>query len=221
MKRGREVNLLENYPSTVRNLDERSLGRSDESRNIARRFDKEFFDGERKNGYGGHHYNPKYWSEVVKTFQVYYGIEAKHTILDVGCAKGFMLYDFEQLIPGLTTFGLDISEYAIENRHHLLSGALCVGNAKELPFFDNSFDLVISINTIHNLELSDCMLALSEIERVSRGNSFIVVDAFRNDHEKLRMEKWNLTAKTILSTDDWKVVFETCGYSGDYYWFIP
>jgi len=141
-------------------------------------------------------------------------------VLDIGCAKGFMLHDFKQLIPELTVTGIDISQYAIENAIDDIKPFIRVGNATELPYLDKSFDLVISINTIHNLPLDRCKKALQEIERVSRSHSFITVDAWRNEAEKERMLKWNLTAQTYMHVDEWKLLFEEVGYTGDYYWFI-
>jgi ubiquinone/menaquinone biosynthesis C-methylase UbiE len=98
---------------------------------------------------------------------------------------------------------------------------LSVADARALPFKDQSFDVVISINTIHNLDLEDCKQALREISRVSKGNSFITVDAFSNEEERARMMAWNLTAKTILSVEEWIKLFDEVGYEGDYFWFIP
>ena len=98
---------------------------------------------------------------------------------------------------------------------------LQVANATQLPFPDKSFDVVISINTVHNLDRNDCAKALQEIERVSRCHSFITVDAYRNDDEKERMNAWNLTAKTIMSVEEWITFFKDIGYTGDYFWFIP
>jgi ubiquinone/menaquinone biosynthesis C-methylase UbiE len=141
--------------------------------------------------------------------------------LDVGCAKGFMLYDLSQLIPGIKIRGIDVSEYAINNSMPEVRKFIQVANAKKIPFPDNSFDVVISINTIHNLERAECGQALREISRVSKKYSFITVDAYRNDEEKKNMHAWNLTAKTIMSVDDWKLFFKEAGYVGDYYWFIP
>ena len=216
-----EINLLEKYPKSKRNIEKRNLEKNDEVRNIARKFGKEFFDGDRKYGYGGFSYDPKYWSEVVATFKDYWKIKPGDKILDVGCAKGFMIYDFKRLIQGIKLKGVDISEYAIENSHPEIKNLLSVSDAKNLPFEDNSFDYVISINTIHNLEIDNCIKSIKEISRVSKKNSFITVDAFRNDEEKKRMYEWNLTAKTILSVDDWKSLFKKVNYKGDYYWFLP
>lgn len=180
----KEIDLLANYPKTPRDLTKRLADKTEEDREIARKFDIRFFDGLRSQGYGGFNYNPRFWTPVVPDFQKEYGLESGMKILDVGCAKGFMLYDFEQLIPGVQTTGLDISEYAIQNAHPGIKGQLIVGNAKDLPFDDNEFDLVIAINTIHNLEFDECAQALREIERVSKGNSFVVLDAYRTEAER-------------------------------------
>ena len=216
-----EIDLLKNYPKSKRNLDKRLSEKSPEIVKIAREFGKEFFDGDRKFGYGGLTYNPKYWENVVKDFVEYYEIKPDAKILDVGCAKGYMVYDFKRQYPGLEMHGVDISEYAIKNCHPEVKDNLQVGKAESLKFEDNYFDLVISINTVHNLELKDCVNSIKEISRVSKGNSFITVDAYNSDEEKERMFKWNLTAKTIMSTNDWKDTFKKIGYNGNFYWFIP
>lgn len=216
-----EIDLLANYPRTKRNVAERGEQKTAEDQALARQFGKEFFDGDRKHGYGGFHYNPRFWQPVVPAFQKHFGLNEKSSILDVGCAKGFMLYDFVQLIPGIRVKGLDVSSYAIENGLEAMKPHIAVGDARNLPYKDKSFDLVISINTIHNLEQEELIQALREIERVSRGKSFITVDAYRNDEEKKLMYAWNLTAKTILHVDEWKKLFREAGYTGDYFWFMP
>lgn len=216
-----EIDLLKNYPKSKRNLDKRLSEKSPEIIKIAREFGEEFFDGDRKFGYGGLTYNSKYWGNVVKDFVKYYKIKPDAKILDVGCAKGYMVYDFKRQYPGLEIHGIDISKYAIDNCHPEVKDNLQVGDARNLNFDDNYFDLVISINTVHNLELDDCINSVKEISRVSKNNSFLTVDAYNTDEEKERMFMWNLTAKTIMSTDDWKDTFKKIGYNGDYYWFIP
>lgn len=216
-----EIDLLAKYPKSKRDTSTRSQKKTEAVRDIARQFGKEFFDGDRDYGYGGFSYHPRFWQPVIPDFQQHFGLDLKSSLLDVGCAKGFMLYDLQQLIPGIKVAGLDISQYAIDNAIEPVKGALRVGCATNLPYQDNSFDVVISINTIHNLEIDDCAKALQEIERVKRSHAFVTVDAYRNDEEKARMEAWNLTAKTMMHVDEWQEFFKEVGYTGDYYWFIP
>ena len=132
-----------------------------------------------------------------------------------------MLHDFKRLVPEIEVRGIDISKYAIQNSISSVKPFLCEGSALSRPFKNEEFNLVISINTVHNLKIDECAKALQEIERVSSKNSFITVDAYRNNEEKKRMENWNLTAKTIMHVEEWKNFFEDIGYTGDYYWFIP
>jgi ubiquinone/menaquinone biosynthesis C-methylase UbiE len=218
---GKEIDLLKNYPKAKRDLTKRLENKTEEVRSVARKFDKEFFDGERKFGYGGFSYNSKYWSEVVKDFIDYYNLDDGSKILDVGCAKGFMLYDLFKLNSNLDLHGVDISKYAIENSVTEINHKLQVANATNLPYEDNFFDLVIAINTIHNLDKAECATALKEISRVSKNNAFLTVDAYRNNEEKQRMYAWNLTAKTIMSVEEWIKFFDQNNYDGDYFWFIP
>ena len=218
---GREVDILANYPKATRDLSARLESKSEESRKIGRKFGFDYFDGDRNHGYGGFSYNPKFWQPVIPTIVENYKICNSSNVLDVGCAKGFFLYDLKLKFPGINLTGVDISEYAIANSIPEIKPYLQVCNATKLPFEDNCFDFVISINTIHNLNRQDCAIALQEIERVTKGSSFITVDAYRNDEEKARMEAWNLTALTMMSVDEWKQFFLEVGYTGDYYWFIP
>ncbi|MCU7555004.1 class I SAM-dependent methyltransferase [Alteromonas sp. ASW11-19] len=216
-----EIDLLRNYPKTKRNTQARSEEKTPEVRAVARQFGEEFFDGDRQYGYGGFSYQPRFWQPVIPDLQDHYKLNSESRVLDVGCAKGFFLYDLQQLIPGITAKGVDVSEYAIENAKPEVAEHMAVACASDLPFADDSFDLVMSVNTVHNLEKEACGKALQEIMRVSRGNAFITVDAYRDDEEKARMYEWNLTAKTIMHVDEWKAFFKQVGYTGDYYWFIP
>lgn len=218
---GQEIDLLVNYPRTKRNVDERGQTKSEEDRAVARRFGKDFFDGDRRHGYGGFNYMPRFWQPVIPTFQQHFGLTAQSSVLDVGCAKGFMLHDMAELIPGITVKGIDVSDYAIEHAIDDMKPHVGVASAVKLPFADKSFDVVISVNTVHNLKRDDCATALREIERVARKGAFITVDAYRDDEEKRRMMAWNLTAQTIMHVDEWKAFFTEIGYTGDYYWFIP
>lgn len=218
---GKEIDLLVNYPKPNRDVTGRAQSKSEDDRALARKFGKEFFDGDRSHGYGGFSYNPRFWEPVVPTFQSHWNIVPGNSLLDIGCAKGFMMYDFHRLIPDIKVEGIDISDYAIENGMEDMKPFMQVASADDLPYEDNSFDYAISITTLHNFDDDNLIKALKEIERVSKKGSFITVDAYTNDEEKERMYAWNLTAKTILHVDEWKLLFEEAGYTGDYYWFMP
>ena len=173
---GREIDLLVNYPQSKRNLTERQSAKHEDKEHIlsvVRQFGKEFFDGDRIYGYGGYYYNPKYWELVIPSFQNYYKLNKNSTILDIGCAKGFMMHDFKKIIPGIKIKGVDISEYAINNCINTVKNDVMLADARNLPFESNSFDLVISITTVHNFKLEDCKKAIKEIMRVSKKYSFI------------------------------------------------
>ena len=218
---GIEIDLLENYPKAKRNLDERAASKTEEDRAVARQFGKDFFDGDRRHGYGGFNYHPRFWQPVIPTLQTHFGLDGDSSLLDVGCAKGFMLHDLAELIPGIKVAGVDVSSYAVEHAIGNMRPFVQLADARELPFPDKSFDVVISINTVHNLERADLAQALREIERVARKGSFVTVDAYRDEGERERMMAWNLTAKTIMSVEEWVAFFDECGYTGDYFWFIP
>jgi ubiquinone/menaquinone biosynthesis C-methylase UbiE len=216
-----EVDLLVNYPRPKRNVAERGESKTEEDRRIARQFGRDFFDGDRRHGYGGFNYHPRFWQPVVPTLREHFDLGAGSSLLDVGCGKGFMLHDLAELIPGISVKGIDISSYAIEHAIDDMRSHVQVGDARKPPFPDKSFDVVISINTIHNLKRDECAQALREIERLSRHGAFVTVDAYRDEEERERMLAWNLTAQTIMHVDEWKAFFAQSGYSGDYYWFIP
>jgi len=218
---GSEIDLLAKYPKVTRDLNARLESKSEEARAIGRKFGFDYFDGDRNHGYGGFTYQARFWKPVVPDLISRYSLDNNSRVLDVGCAKGFFLHDLQEALPGISVTGIDISSYAIENAIESVRERVSVGDARLLNFEDNSFDFVMSVNTVHNLNRADCGIALSEIQRVSGGKSFITVDAYRNDFEKQRMEAWNLTALTMMSVDEWKSFFEEVGYGGDYFWFIP
>ncbi len=149
---GQEIDLLANYPRTKRNLEERAQQKSEQDRAIARQFGKEFFDGDRRHGYGGFNYLPRFWQPVIPTLQSHFGLDKGSSVLDVGCAKGFMMHDMAALIPDIMVKGVDVSAYAIEHAIEDMKPHVQVADAVKLPFPNKSFDVAISINTIHNLE---------------------------------------------------------------------
>jgi len=216
---GTEINLLTTHPKTKRDYDKRVQEKTPEIIRIAKSFGKEFFDGDRKCGYGGYTYDGR-WKAVARKMKDYYQLAEDYAILDIGCAKGFLLHDFKELTPNCTVAGIDVSEYAIENAMPSVRPYLEIADAERLPYPDKSFDLVISINSIHNLPLERLKKAMKEVERVSRRHSYITVDAWRNETERENLYKWVLTAETMMHVDDWKKLFTEVGYTGDYWWFI-
>lgn len=217
---GKEIDLMCLYPQSKGRLGERPII-TEEDRVISSKFGQDYFDGDRKHGYGGFRYHPRFWTETVNLFKQHYDLKENAQILDIGCAKGFMVKDFKLLLPKANILGVDISEYAISNADIEVRDSVSVANATNLPFSDKQFDLVISINTIHNLDRNGCLRALCEIERVSSGNSFIMVDGWQSDQERKLMESWVLTAKTMLSKRGWLTLFEEANYTGDYcFWTV-
>ncbi len=182
---------------------------------IAKRFDKDYWDGDRKVGYGGMRYDGR-WRVVAENMAAHYGLKAGDRVLDIGCGKGFLLYEFTQAVSGIEIAGLDISEYAIENAKEETRPFLTAGHANDLPYEDNSFDFVFSIMTLHNLECFDLDRALREMSRVSRGAKYLVVESWRNESEKVNLLYWQLTCESFLSPKAWEWWFERTGYDGDH-----
>ena len=215
-----EINLLDRLPVVKRDPKARAEGKTPEDRAIAKQFGREFFDGERRHGYGGYRYDGR-WLPVARRFAEHYRLNPESSILDIGAAKGFLMHDFLQVLPGARVRGLDVSSYAKENAHRGMGELIDIGSAEKLPYADQSFDLVVSINSIHNLKLGPLKRALREIERVGRAHKFISVDAWRTEEEKQRLTDWILTAETYMHVDDWHRLFAEVGYRGDVWWFIP
>jgi ubiquinone/menaquinone biosynthesis C-methylase UbiE len=189
------------------------------NREAALKFGAEYFDGKREQGYGGYHYDSR-WVPIARDIVAHFGLKAGNRVLDVGCAKGFLAKDLMAVCPGLQAYGLDISQYAIRHGEPEVTGRCVVGTADRLPFLDGSFDVVLAINTLHNLERDRLIQALREVERLSPARGYIQVDAYRNEAERDIFMGWVLTAKTFLRPREWLALFAEAGYKGDYYWTI-
>lgn len=204
------------HRSTKRNYIQRVLDHDKAiCAEIACRFDKDYWDGERHTGYGGYRYDGR-WRGVAEDMARHYGLKPGMRILDVGCGKGFLLYEFTQVVPGIEIAGIDISTYAIAHAKEEVRPFVQVGDAAHLPFPDKSFDFVVTITTLHNLHVDRLWSALREIERVGRGSKHIVVEAYRNEREKMNLLYWQLTCRAFHTPAEWQWIFEQTGYSGDY-----
>ena len=182
---------------------------------IAIKWGKDYWDGDRKHGYGGYRYDGR-WRVVAEAIAKHYELKDDARILDVGCGKGFLLYEFSQILPNREVVGVDISEYAIENAKDEVRPNLQVAPAQSLPFEDDCFDLVYSITTLHNLFLPDLISALKEIMRVGRQHRYVTVEAYRNEREKINLLYWQLTCRAFHSPDEWRWIFDNAGYNCDY-----
>jgi len=214
-----EVNLLRALPKGKRNVKARETAKTEEHIRISREYGYMYFDGPREYGYGGYKYDGR-WIPVAKDIIKHFALKSGDRVLDVGCGKGFLVKDLIQVNPGLEAFGLDISEYALMNCEPEVIGRLHLGTADRLPFPDNSFAAVLSINTIHNLPHPRCIKAVQEIERLAPGKGFIQVDSFRTPEQKEIFESWVLTAEFYDYPEGWIKLFNEAGYTGDYYWTI-
>ena len=211
----RRIDLLK-FPRIKRALGCRSEGH----RIVARRFDREFFDGSRDVGYGGYTQDGR-WSAVALRMLLHYGLAAGARVLDIGCAKGFLVQAFRDL--GVEAYGIDISAYAI-------SQSACPRYTIAMDVRDLSgwspgammsgFDLVVSINTLHNLPRKEMASTLRTLGMISR-HQYITLDSWTNEPERMRMMAWNLTAQTMMSETGWVAFFRDIGYVGDYDWFTP
>lgn len=182
---------------------------------VALKWGKDYWDGERHFGYGGFHYDGR-WRPVAEKIAAHYKLADDASILDVGCGKGFLLYEFTQVLPNARLAGIDISEYAIQHSKPEIQSQLKVANAISLPYTDDSFDLVISINALHNLHNYELSQALAEIERVACGEKYITVESYRTEREKVNLLYWQLTCRSFYSPKEWKWFFQQAGYQGDY-----
>ncbi len=212
----REINILEKYQkATKRDYVERVVSHDKAAcAAIASQFGADYWDGERQYGYGGYKYDGR-WRPIAKDLIATFGLKPGDKVLDVGCGKGFLLYELTQEMPELDVAGIDISEYAIENAKPEIRDKLRVGNANDLPWEAGSFDFVYTINTFHNLDIDDLKAAVQEMARVSAGPSWLCVESYRNESEKVNLLYWQLTCRSFHDVDGWKWLLKEWGYKGD------
>lgn len=186
---------------------------------VACQFGKDYWDGDRRYGFGGYKYDGR-WRKIAEKMVDHYRLPDDAKILDVGCGKGFLLYEFTQILPNCTVHGLDISEYAVENAKEEIQPQLQVGNAVSLPYPDHTFDFVVSITTLHNLFNYELWPAVKEVERVGKSAKHIIIESYRNEREKANLLYWQLTCRCFYTPKEWEWIFDQCGYTGDYSYIV-
>lgn len=183
---------------------------------LAKKWGHDYWDGDRRINYGGYRYMEGRWEKVARAMAERYGLKAGDRILDVGCGKGFLLFDFTKVVPGIEVHGIDVSDYAIANAKDEIKDRLRVGNATALPYPAKHFDLVYSLNTLHNLHNYDLDRALREIGRVGKKHKYICVESYRNEVEKANLLYWQVTCEAFCTPEEWEWWFKQTGYTGDH-----
>ena len=209
------------HTSTARDYIQRVVENDKaECATVAIQWGKDYWDGDRRYGYGGYRYDGRQRS-IAEAMVEHYSIKPGDKILDVGCGKGYLLYEFTQVVPGVEVTGIDISEYGVQNAKEEIRPFLQVANATLLPFEDNSFDFVVSVTTLHNLFINQLYLAISEIERVGIGNKkHIAIESYTNEREKVNLLYWQLTCRSFYTPEEWEWILKQNGYKGDYSYIV-
>lgn len=183
---------------------------------IAKQYEKDYWDGDRRYGYGGYNYMPGRWKPVAELLIQNYKLTNQSSLLDVGCGKAFLLYEMKLILPGLRVVGFDISNHALENAHKDIKDSLFIHRAQDpFPFNDNEFDLVISLGCFHNLRVFELEQALTETERVGR-HGYVMLESYRNELELFNLQCWALTCESFFDHQEWPWIYEHYGYTGDY-----
>ena len=216
----RELNLITSlHRSTKRNYLERMVNEKVKCMKVAKRYGAKFWDGDRKFGYGGYRYIPGRLKPVAKKLIKKFKLNNKSKILDVGCGKGYLLFEIKKILPNIYIEGFDKSKYAIQNSHPKVKQNLFIHSAeKRYPFKDKKFDLAISMGCFHNLEIKDLKFALNELQRVSN-RSYLMVESYRSEKELFNLQCWALTCESFFSKKEWQWIFKEFKFK-NYYEFI-
>ena len=205
-----------NHTKTQRNYVQRVVEHDKaECATKAKEWGYDYWDGDRRYGYGGMVYDGR-WRPIAERIARHYGLAPGMKVLDVGCGKGFLLYELTQAVPGLEVAGLDISAYGVEHAKPEIADTLRVGNCTDLPWPDDHFDFVFSVNVFHNLYNYELESAVTEMERVGKDAKYICVESYRTEAEKANLLYWQLTCETFMTPKEWLWLFDRLGYTGDY-----
>lgn len=211
----REFDALKGYPGPKEPRLVHPKIRTIQNRIVASYRGKEFYDGDRNNGYGGLRYDGR-WMPIAKNMAKEYSLNDQSAILQIGSDKGFLLHEFLQLYPAAKVRGTEISDYAIDSTMLSVKPFVRMAAFTELPFADGEFDFVVAVGPVYSLNLPDAIKCLKEIQRVGKGKSFITLGAYETEEDFRLFRYWTLLGCTILSKQDWIAVLDHVGYTGDY-----
>lgn len=147
-------------------------------------------------------------------------IERNHHVLDVGCGGGKMVERLCKMVGNGKVFGIDYSVLCVEKSENLNQKNILCGKAKimhstvsDLPFDDNSFDVVTGVETYYFWP--DKLNDLKEISRVLKPNGklLLVFEMLKTDEDPFKWEKiekkLNIEA---VSEEDIAEMLEKAGY---------
>ena len=182
----------------------------------AKEYEFDYWDGDRRFGYGGYKYLAGRWKPVAEAFIDKYGLTNNSSVLDVGCGKAYLLYELKLLLPDLRVKGFDISKHGLNEAKENLKEDLFIHKAQDsYPFEDNAFDLVISLGCLHNLRIFELKTALGEVERVGK-SGYVMLESYRNELEQFNLQCWALTCESFFDKEEWEWIYNHFGYTGDY-----
>ncbi len=210
------INFLEKYQSATKRDYVQRVVEHDKAKcaNVAKQWGYDYWDGDRCYGYGGYSYDGR-WLPIAEEIIAKYDLKSGDRVLDIGCGKGFLLYELTRALPGLEVYGLDISAYGIEHAKPEIQDRLILGNCTSLPWEDDFFDFVFSINTFHNLKYVDLLNSILQMERVGKRHKWFCVESYRNESEKVNLLYWQLTCMSFYATEEWEWLAAKAGYTGD------
>jgi ubiquinone/menaquinone biosynthesis C-methylase UbiE len=214
---GKLVNFVTSlHEATKRDYIDRMVDEKVHCMLKAKEYESDYWDGDRRYGYGGYKYLPGRWKPVAQEIIKNYKLTNDSSVLDVGCGKAYLLYEMKLLLPGLKVVGFDISKHGIADSKEEIRDSLFIHRAESpYPFEDNEFDLVISLGCLHNLRIFELEIALNEIQRVGK-QGYVMLESYRNEEEQFNLQCWALTCESFFDYEEWPWIYSHFGYTGDY-----
>ncbi len=214
---GKELNIVTPlHKATARKYLDRMIDDKVNCMMKAKEYEYDYWDGDRRYGYGGYKFIEGRWKPVAEALIQNYKLSNQSSILDIGCGKAFLLYEIKKILPDIKISGFDISNHGINSAKDIIKSDLFIHRAQErYPFEDKQFDLAISLGCFHNLKIFELNIALKEMERVAK-NGYLMLESYRSEQELFNLQCWALTCESFFEKEEWIWIYNNFGYSGDY-----
>ena len=214
---GQELNIVTPlHKATARKYLDRMIDDKVNCMMKAKEYEYDYWDGDRRYGYGGYKFIEGRWKPVAEALIQNYKLSNQSSILDIGCGKAFLLYEIKKILPDIKISGFDISNHGINSAKDIIKSDLFIHRAQErYPFEDKQFDLAISLGCFHNLKIFELNIALKEMERVAK-NGYLMLESYRSEQELFNLQCWALTCESFFEKEEWIWIYNNFGYSGDY-----